>query len=55
MAGNHCQQCEQVTRILKQHEHTITQLLEIIAVTNRKLSELDDKYTAHDKGQALQL
>lgn len=35
---------DDLVRKLQQHEETITQLVEIIATTNRRLSELDRKY-----------
>ncbi|MGP4105568.1 hypothetical protein [Virgibacillus sp. L01] len=34
---------DELLRRVQQHEETITQLVEIIAVTNRRLSELDRK------------
>ncbi|WP_167751355.1 hypothetical protein [Lentibacillus salicampi] len=34
---------EELVRKVRQHEETISQLVEIIAVTNRRLSELDGK------------
>ncbi|SDM20437.1 hypothetical protein [Sediminibacillus halophilus] len=49
MAVSHCKQCEHQKNILKQHEDTITQLLEIIAVTNRKLAELEAKHSELEK------
>ncbi|WP_153463215.1 hypothetical protein [Sediminibacillus terrae] len=49
MAVGHCKQCEYQKSILKQHEDTITQLLEIIAVTNRKLAELEAKHIKFEK------
>ncbi|QTN00376.1 hypothetical protein ERJ70_14355 [Sediminibacillus dalangtanensis] len=49
MAVSNCKQCEHHKNILKQHEDTITQLLEIIAVTNRKLTELEAKHSEFEK------
>ncbi|HLR62369.1 MAG TPA: hypothetical protein VK097_07995 [Lentibacillus sp.] len=34
---------DELVRKVRQHEETIAQLVEIIAVTNRRLSELDRK------------
>ena len=38
-----------VEQKLRQHEQTITQLLEIIAVTNRKLTDLEARQTLLEK------
>ncbi|WP_175631916.1 hypothetical protein [Virgibacillus siamensis] len=34
---------DELTKKLRQHEETITQLVEIVAATNQRLSELDKK------------
>ncbi|WP_138420720.1 hypothetical protein [Aquibacillus sediminis] len=38
-----CSDCSFMNEKLKQHEQTITQLLAMVAVTNRKLNELTRK------------
>ncbi|WP_179107330.1 hypothetical protein [Sediminibacillus massiliensis] len=54
-AAKHCPTCDNIHLRLKQHEQTITQLMAIIAVTNRKLTELDTKQTAFAKDYLLHL
>ncbi|WP_053218585.1 hypothetical protein [Virgibacillus senegalensis] len=54
MAVSRCKQCEEQKNTLRQHEDTITQLLEIIAVTNRKLAELEEKHFKLEKDSFFQ-
>ncbi|WP_164668092.1 hypothetical protein [Virgibacillus doumboii] len=44
---------DELVRRIQQHEETITQLVEIIATTNRRLSELDRKYNEQKHAYAL--
>ena len=44
-----CSRGDIITKKLEQHEQTITQLLTIIAATNRKLNELNLKQTAMEQ------
>ncbi|WP_165769039.1 hypothetical protein [Virgibacillus profundi] len=34
---------------VQQHEHTITQLVQIIAATNRRITDIGDKYDNKNK------
>ncbi|SFJ45368.1 hypothetical protein SAMN04487936_102234 [Halobacillus dabanensis] len=38
-----CKDCDYIYERLKQQEETIAQLVEIIAATNRRLTELDQR------------
>ncbi|MRH41983.1 hypothetical protein GH741_04750 [Aquibacillus halophilus] len=45
---NDCGKCKSIYQKLEQHEQTITQLLAIIAVTNKKLIELNFRQNSYE-------